>query len=82
MALPLPGPALLQAELASIAAANPGHYQHVPLTVASQAVRSDDTLPKVVFKGPGLPESQVLEAYRYSGVPKDELPASAAESGR
>jgi spore germination cell wall hydrolase CwlJ-like protein len=82
MALTLPNAALLQAELASIAAVNPGQYQHVPLTVAAQAVRSDDTLPKVVFKGPGLPESQVLEAYRNSGVPKDELPASAAESGR
>ncbi len=82
MALPLPNAAVLQAELAAITAAAPGHYQHVPLTVPAQAVRPDDTLPKVVFKGSGLPDSQVLEAYRNSGVPKDELPASAAESAR
>ena len=82
MVLPLPNAAVLRAELASIAAASPAQYQQVPLTVAAQVVRSDDTLPKVVFKGPGLPDSQVLEAYRYSGVPKDELPASTAEPGK
>ncbi len=30
----------------------------------------------------GLPDSQVLEAYRYSGVPRDELPAEASAAGR
>ena len=30
--------------------------------------------------GPRLPESHVLEAYRYSGVPRDELPPSVAGS--
>jgi len=38
----------------------------------------DSNFPKVNYAGGGLPESQVLEAYRYSGVPRDELPAAAA----
>jgi hypothetical protein len=29
-----------------------------------------------VTGGPRLPESQVREEYRYSGMPRDQLPAS------
>lgn len=78
---PAYSPALLQAELAAIkAASNPAPYL-VPLTVAKRDVQ-EDKLPKVEYRDRGLPESTILEAYRYSGVPKDELPAAAAASGR
>lgn len=82
MALLLPDVGVLRAELAAINAAAPAQAQQVPITLAAQAVNPDDTLPKVVFQGSGLPDSQVLDAYRNSGVPKDELPAPAAQPGR
>jgi spore germination cell wall hydrolase CwlJ-like protein len=80
--LPVPtqSAALLQAELAAIRGA--AATTVLSQTPAQPAPPSDDKLPKVEYKGPGLPESQVLEAYRYSGVPRDELPAAATASGR
>ena len=73
--------ALLQAELAAIRAASSPSPHLVPLTVAAQDVQ-EDKLPKMIYRGTGLPESQIVDAYRYSGVPKDQLPASATASGR
>ncbi len=82
--LPLPAitPAFLQADLAALAPA-PSTPWHRSARVASPEVApADDKLPKVVYQGSGLPDSQVLEAYRYSGVPRDELPDSATAAGR
>jgi spore germination cell wall hydrolase CwlJ-like protein len=79
--IPVQSVSLLQAELAAIQAASVVPHQ-VPLTVSAREVQGEDKLPKVVYQGGGLPESQVLEAYRYSGVPRDELPAAAVASAK
>ena len=76
--LPVPNVALLQAELAAVtAAATPPSPRQAARLVVDETPSLED-LPQVVYRGSGLPESQVLEAYRYSGVPRDELPAAAA----
>jgi hypothetical protein len=46
-------------------------------TAASAPEAPGTNLPKVNYTGGGLPESTVLEAYRYSGVPRDQLPGAA-----
>jgi hypothetical protein len=74
-AIALPSPAILQAELATLLkTGRQAERLAVPATVADPGSQ----LPEVSYTGVGLPESQVREAYRYSGVPRDELPAGAA----
>jgi hypothetical protein len=57
-----------QAEMGGMAAAR---------TAAPAPEAPGTNLPKVNYTGGGLPESTVLEAYRYSGVPRDQLPGAA-----
>lgn len=80
--LPLPNVALLQAELAAVTAAAPASSPRQAARVVTDETPILEKLPQVVYRGSGLPESQVLEAYRFSGIPRDELPAEAAASGR
>jgi spore germination cell wall hydrolase CwlJ-like protein len=79
---PLPSTKMLQAEMAALLKIS------TPAEIARMTIRPSvapaadpgSNLPKVDYAGSGLPESRVLEAYRYSGMPKDELPAGAAAS--
>jgi spore germination cell wall hydrolase CwlJ-like protein len=78
--MPIPSPAKLQAEMAALLKLST-QAETAGMAVARGAApipAPDSNLPKVNYAGGGLPESQVLEAYRYSGVPRDELPAAAA----
>ena len=76
---PLPSPAMLKAELAALLkVSTQAEMAEMRMRVAAPAPDAPGSnLPKVSYTGGGLPESQVLEAYRYSGVPKDELPGGA-----
>lgn len=63
---------LIQAEI---------HQGRAPLAVAAPALPEQRAnTAEANAEGPRLPESHVLEAYRYSGVPRDELPPSVAGS--
>jgi hypothetical protein len=79
-ALPLPDMTLLRAELAAVTMPAPTPLQQPRLLRAPEQPKPDDRLPKVADRD-RLPDSQVLEAYRYSGVPRDELPTTV-EPGR
>jgi hypothetical protein len=79
--LPLPDMTLLRAELAAVAMPAPTPLQQPRLLAAPEPPKPNDRLPKVADRDRGLPDSQVLEAYRYSGVPRDELPKTV-EPGR
>jgi hypothetical protein len=70
---------LLRAELAAVAMPAPTPLQQPRLLAAPEPPKPNDRLPKVADRR--LPDSQVLEAYRYSGVPRDELPKTV-EPGR
>jgi spore germination cell wall hydrolase CwlJ-like protein len=87
---PLPGPkpqadatylaarGILQADLTSlIETARPAGPQRLPMASASAPYHRLQTVPEVTG-GPRLPDSGVREAYRYSGMPRDEVPASAS----
>ena len=82
-ALPgVPSATLLQAEIAGLIQASRQADAH-RLAVAATPIDPPGTkLPKVSYTQAGLPESQVLDAYRYSGMPRDELPASVAAAGK
>ena len=77
---PLPSTAALQAEMAALLKiASQGEMARMAAKPAAPAPvePQGSNLPKVSYSGVGLPESQVLEAYRYSGVPRDQLPGAA-----
>jgi hypothetical protein len=86
MAAPLPLPVLntklLNMELGAVTASSVSESAQRSSYPAAVTPPADDRLPKVVYSGPGLPESKVRDAYLYSGVPKDELPAAVVASGR
>jgi hypothetical protein len=88
---PMPGPkpkaegttaiasaAILQAELAALAEIG-RHSQPPRLGPAPAAPLAAVQAPLVpeVTGGPRLPDSQVREEYRYSGMPRDQLPGAA-----
>lgn len=77
---PLPSTAMLKAELAALLKVST-KAEMAGMSAARAAAPAPEApgsnLPKVNYTGGGLPESQVLEAYRYSGVPKDQLPGAA-----
>jgi spore germination cell wall hydrolase CwlJ-like protein len=80
---PLPSAAMLKAELAALLKVST-QVEMASMTgmtavrAAAPAPEAPGTnLPKVEYKSGGLPESTVLEAYRYSGVPRDQLPGAA-----
>jgi hypothetical protein len=86
LALPTPNVALLRAELAAITAPAPQVAFAMPgsppkLTV-DEPLSAQDRLPRVEASD-RLPKSEVREAYRYSGMPLDQVPAAkAADAAR
>lgn len=72
----LPGRAMLQAELGALVnATRQAPPQRLAAYGAPAAAAQMPLVPEVTG-GPRLPESQVREEYRYSGMPRDQLPAS------
>jgi spore germination cell wall hydrolase CwlJ-like protein len=79
-AAPLPSTSMLKAELAALLKVSTQAELAGMAAVRTAAPAPDapgTNLPKVNYTGAGLPESTVLEAYRYSGVPRDQLPGAA-----
>ena len=78
--LPLPlSPTVVQAELAAILRAETQVAAPVAPSALPPAPEPARKQAEAAESGPKLPESHVLEAYRYSGMPKDEVPASAVK---
>ena len=88
---PLPGPkrpqlvalpvsaVTTQAEIAAVvAAARQTAVPYLPLSAAgSAAPTAGSTAAAPEPAGPKLPDSQVLDAWKHSGMPRDQLPAAA-----
>jgi hypothetical protein len=72
----LPGKAVLQAELAALLDAGRQVQPQRLAAYGGPAAAPQMRLAPEVTGGPRLPDSQVREEYRYSGVPRDQLPAS------
>jgi hypothetical protein len=92
---PLPGPnpsasaALLpviplKVDTKALLSAN--ELQAQPATFAAAPVPTAPAAPvaatEVARAGPKLPESTILERHRFTGVPRDELPAAIAAAGK
>jgi hypothetical protein len=75
----IPSAAILQAELAALAdAGRQAESQRLATGPAMPPAAARMNLVAEVSGGPRLPESQVREEYRSSGMPLDRLPSAAA----
>jgi hypothetical protein len=73
---PSPSNARLQAELATLIDSG-RRIEAQRLAMSAVAARLPGAAVPEVTGGPQLPESQVREEYRYSGMPRDQVPAQA-----
>jgi hypothetical protein len=50
--------------------------------LAPSTAPAPPTAVEVTRSGPKLPESTILEKHRFTGIPRDELPAAIAAAGK
>lgn len=73
--LPVLNETAIQAQIAAVLAAGPPAAAPPIIKAAAAEAAPDEVLPQPSVSK--LPESQVLEAWRYSGMPRDQVPADA-----